>query len=91
MLNCREIAFSANPYALSCLTTLVPATQILFGSDFPFRKAQENVDGLAGIGFSPGWMSTRNGARPTGAAFCEKDGTRSFLSGKNLREPYFDR
>ncbi len=47
-----DTAFSANPYALSCLTELVSASQILFGSDFPFRTCSENVEGLAAYGFS---------------------------------------
>ena len=47
-----DTAFSANPYALSCLTELVSVSQILFGSDFPFRTCSENVEGLAAYGFS---------------------------------------
>lgn len=47
-----DTAFSANPYALSCLTQLVSVSQILFGSDFPFRTCSENVDGLVAYGFS---------------------------------------
>jgi predicted TIM-barrel fold metal-dependent hydrolase len=47
-----DTAFSANPYALSCLTRLVSASQILFGSDFPFRTCSENVEGLAAKGIS---------------------------------------
>jgi predicted TIM-barrel fold metal-dependent hydrolase len=47
-----DTAFSANPYALSCLTQLVSVSQILFGSDFPFRTCSENVEGLTAYGFS---------------------------------------
>ncbi len=46
-----DTAFAANPYALSSLTTLVSASQILFGSDYPFRTCTENVEGLAAYGF----------------------------------------
>jgi predicted TIM-barrel fold metal-dependent hydrolase len=46
-----DTAFSANPYALSSLTTLVSPSQILFGSDFPFRYGHENVAGLSAFGF----------------------------------------
>jgi predicted TIM-barrel fold metal-dependent hydrolase len=48
-----DTAFSANPYSLSCLLTLVPSSQILFGSDFPFRTCIEHVAGLAAYGFQP--------------------------------------
>jgi 6-methylsalicylate decarboxylase len=47
-----DTAFSANPYALSCLTELVSTAQILFGSDFPFRTCSENLEGLNAYGFS---------------------------------------
>lgn len=45
-----ETAQSANPYALGPLTRLVPTTQILMGSDFPYRDISENVKGLAECG-----------------------------------------
>ena len=48
-----DTAFSANPYSMSCLLTLVPPSQILFGSDFPFRTCCEHVAGLTAYGFKP--------------------------------------
>jgi predicted TIM-barrel fold metal-dependent hydrolase len=47
-----DTAFSANPHAFSSLLTLAPATQILFGTDFPFRSGEENVRGLGTCGLS---------------------------------------
>jgi len=41
-----DTAFSANPHAFSSLLKLVPTTQILFGTDFPFRSGEEHVRGL---------------------------------------------
>jgi predicted TIM-barrel fold metal-dependent hydrolase len=41
-----ETAQSANRYALGPLTQLVPNTQILLGSDFPYRDIADNVKGL---------------------------------------------
>jgi predicted TIM-barrel fold metal-dependent hydrolase len=49
-----DTAQSANPYALGPLTRLVPSTQILFGTDFPYRAIADNVTGLAECGlFGP--------------------------------------
>ena len=39
--------------ALQAVTALVPASQILFGTDFPFRPAAEGVGGLAAYPFKP--------------------------------------
>jgi predicted TIM-barrel fold metal-dependent hydrolase len=47
-----DTAFSANPHALSSLFTLVSASQVLFGTDFPFRNGEENVQGLRDYGLS---------------------------------------
>jgi 6-methylsalicylate decarboxylase len=47
-----DTAQSANPGAMSSLMTLVAASQILLGSDFPYRTLKEHVDGLRGCGFS---------------------------------------
>jgi predicted TIM-barrel fold metal-dependent hydrolase len=47
-----DTAFVANRYALSSLTQLVATSQILFGSDYPFRTCTDHVDGLAAYGFS---------------------------------------
>jgi 6-methylsalicylate decarboxylase len=47
-----DTAFSANRYALSSLRELVSASQILYGTDFPFRDCLENAEGLAAYGFT---------------------------------------
>jgi 6-methylsalicylate decarboxylase len=39
--------------ALAALTTLVPASQMVFGTDFPFRPGTEVVGGLAAYHFKP--------------------------------------
>jgi predicted TIM-barrel fold metal-dependent hydrolase len=40
--------------ALSALLEMVPASQVLYGSDYPFRTFEEVTGGLAAYGFSPG-------------------------------------
>jgi predicted TIM-barrel fold metal-dependent hydrolase len=45
-----DTAFSANPHAFASLLKLVPASQILLGSDFPFRTGPDNVAGLTARG-----------------------------------------
>jgi predicted TIM-barrel fold metal-dependent hydrolase len=47
-----DTAQVANPLALAALTRLVPASQIVFGTDFPYRTAADHVKGLAAYGFS---------------------------------------
>jgi predicted TIM-barrel fold metal-dependent hydrolase len=44
-----DTAQAANPMAMAALTRLVPASQIVFGTDYPYRRAEEHVKGLAGI------------------------------------------
>lgn len=46
-----DIAWSAHPAALASLTQLVPATQIVFGSDYPYRTGEDHVKGLLEYGF----------------------------------------
>ena len=46
-----DIAQSANPGALSSLTRLVPSSQILFGTDFPFAAGAAHVEGLRNYAF----------------------------------------
>ena len=48
-----DTAQANHPGALDALLRLVPVSQVLFGSDFPFRTAQEEVSGLAARGFAP--------------------------------------
>ena len=47
-----DTAWSAHPMALGSLTRLVDVSQILFGSDYPYRTGEDNVKGLVDYGFS---------------------------------------
>ena len=47
-----DTAWSAHPMALASLTKLVPVSQILFGSDYPYRTGEDHVAGTAAYGFS---------------------------------------
>lgn len=49
-----DTAQASNPSALGCLRTIVPTSQIMFGTDYPFRLSIEHVEGLAGCGFNAG-------------------------------------
>jgi predicted TIM-barrel fold metal-dependent hydrolase len=48
-----DTAQVSNPIAMAAITRMVAASQILFGSDYPYRTAEEQLKGLAGI-FGPG-------------------------------------
>jgi predicted TIM-barrel fold metal-dependent hydrolase len=52
-----DVAQIAHPMALASLTRMVPISQILWGTDFPFRFGWEYVKGLAEYGFSEGELS----------------------------------
>ena len=45
-----DTANAANPWALAPLLKLVSTSQILYGSDFPFRSPEDNAKGLRDIG-----------------------------------------
>jgi predicted TIM-barrel fold metal-dependent hydrolase len=45
-----DTAQVANPAAMSALTKVVPISQIVFGTDYPFRNAAEHVKGLKECG-----------------------------------------
>jgi predicted TIM-barrel fold metal-dependent hydrolase len=45
-----DTAQAANPIAMKALRTLVPVSQIVFGTDFPFRTAVETSKGLTTCG-----------------------------------------
>lgn len=47
-----DIAQAAHPSALGALLALVPISQVLFGSDFPFRTSIEHVGAVADHGFN---------------------------------------
>ena len=47
-----DTAWAAHPMALASLTRLVDVSQILFGSDYPYRTGEDNVKGLYEYGFS---------------------------------------
>jgi len=47
-----DIASSANPPAMAALMKLVPTSQILFGSDYPFVRIAEGAAGMAQVGLS---------------------------------------
>ena len=49
-----DTAGSANPVNMQALKTLVPTSQILFGTDAPFFDGAPQVAGLQTAGFTPG-------------------------------------
>jgi predicted TIM-barrel fold metal-dependent hydrolase len=52
-----DTAGSANPVAMQALKTLVPISQILFGTDAPFFDGAPQVRGLRSSGFTPGELN----------------------------------
>ena len=46
-----DVAQAAHPMALASLTRLVATSQILFGTDFPYRTTLDHVKGLINFGF----------------------------------------
>ena len=46
------IAQAAHRHAMSSLRELVPATQIVFGTDYPYRTPEETAAGLRNCGFT---------------------------------------
>jgi predicted TIM-barrel fold metal-dependent hydrolase len=48
-----DTAASANPIQMKALKSLVGASQIVFGSDFPFLSPLDTLQGLQGSGFTP--------------------------------------
>ena len=47
-----DTAQTANPVAMGALRQVVPVSQILFGTDFPYRTSLDHVEGLRRSGFS---------------------------------------
>jgi predicted TIM-barrel fold metal-dependent hydrolase len=48
-----DIAGSANPPAMAALMKLVPTSQILFGSDYPWVRIGATAGGMTNLGLSP--------------------------------------
>lgn len=49
-----DTAQAVSPYTLAALTRLVPASHLLFGTDYPFATAETDTKGLTDFGMSPG-------------------------------------
>ncbi|MGH7391750.1 MAG: amidohydrolase family protein [Candidatus Rokuibacteriota bacterium] len=49
-----DTAQAAHPFALASLLKLIPVSQVVFGTDFPYRTAADHVRGLTEYGFGPG-------------------------------------
>jgi len=47
-----DTAQAANPVIMAALTKLVPVSQIVYGTDYPYRTSEEHVKGLAAV-FNP--------------------------------------
>ena len=47
-----DTAWSAHPMALASLLKLVNTSQVLFGSDYPYRTGEDHVKGLVAYGIS---------------------------------------
>jgi predicted TIM-barrel fold metal-dependent hydrolase len=42
---------------MTALLSFVPASQVLFGTDFPYLTIGRNVAGMAGLGLAPETMA----------------------------------
>ena len=47
-----DVVGVTTPGALAAVLDIVPMSQLLFGTDFPFWKPEETIDGLAGLKLS---------------------------------------
>ena len=54
-----DTAQAAHRAALSALTTVIPVSQIVFGTDFPFRTNEDHVRGLGRVLQSDGLEGDR--------------------------------
>lgn len=48
-----DTAQANHPGALAALMKLIPVPQVVFGTDYPFRRAAEELAGITNYGFSP--------------------------------------
>ena len=48
-----DVVGVTTPGALAAILDIVPMSQLLFGTDFPFWKPEETIHGLAGLKLSP--------------------------------------
>jgi predicted TIM-barrel fold metal-dependent hydrolase len=55
-----DVANSINPSSMAALMNLVPTSQLLFGSDFPYVPCSVTANGLDHFGLSPGDLQTVN-------------------------------
>lgn len=52
-----DVAASANAPAMAALMSLVPPSQVLFGSDYPYAAIDLTADGMAALGCAPNLLS----------------------------------
>jgi predicted TIM-barrel fold metal-dependent hydrolase len=46
-----DTAQSAHPVTITTLAKVIPSTQVVFGTDFPFREGAQQVSSLSNCGF----------------------------------------
>jgi len=76
-----DTALSANPHALHSLCELVPPTQILFGTDFPFAPEPVTHLSVDGLTRYPGFDAAARGAIERSNALALLPGLRDRLRG----------
>ncbi len=47
-----DTAQASDPAPMAGLRSIVPISQVLFGTDYPYRRGAENVEGLAALGWT---------------------------------------
>jgi predicted TIM-barrel fold metal-dependent hydrolase len=61
-LNYEVANSTVSPSAMAALTALVPTSQLLFGTDFPYVEMEKTVGGLAELGYAPETLRALNRA-----------------------------
>ena len=51
---------TVNPSAMAALTALVPSSQILFGSDYPYVRVEKTVGGFEGLAYGADLLAAIN-------------------------------